>query len=217
MTMTMRIVKMNLCLLLPAFLLILILPSSPLPRPPNRLLPRPRPRLRLPPPVPVPLSRLPSSPPPRNPRLLRLPLHPRLTPADCKYTLCVRCTPFSHPNFSATYYTQNGNPGACGETHSDDDFIAALDYRTYGDTSAKSKYCGQKIEVTWQGKSVVVQVEDACPTCTNSNSVDLSVAAFKQLAPLTTGQLDDSEYLDKSPRLSPLTIVPSYLVTWKLL
>ena len=130
---------------------------------------------------------------------------------------CVCYPPFSHSNFSATYYTQNGNPGACGETHSDNDYIAALDSRTYGDTSAKSKYCGQSIKVSWQGKSVIVKVEDACPTCQNSNSVDLSVAAFKELAPLATGQLDDSEYLDKSSCLSPLTAVPSHPVTWELL
>ena len=109
---------------------------------------------------------------------------------DSKYTPHVMCSSFPHPHFSVTWYTQNGNYGACGNKHSDDDFIAALDYRTYGNLSAKSKYCGQKIRVSWQGKSVDVTVEDACPTCVNSASVDLSTAAFKALAPLEVGELD---------------------------
>lgn len=103
------------------------------------------------------------------------------------------CLPFSHPNFSVTWFTQNGNFGACGVKHSDNDFIAALDYRVYGNTSAKSKYCGQKIRVSWKGKSVDVIVADACPTCDNSGSVDLSLAAFKALAPLDTGLLTDGK------------------------
>lgn len=101
---------------------------------------------------------------------------------------------FSYSDFSVTWYTQNGNYGACGNKHSDDDFIAALDYRAYGDLSAKSKYCGQKIRVSWQGKSVDVIVADACPTCDNASSVDLSTAAFKALAPLDVGMLTGGKY-----------------------
>lgn len=123
---------------------------------------------------------------------------------------CVCCRQFSHPSFSATFYTQNGNYGACGEKHSDDDLIAALDYRTYGDLSAKSKYCGKMIKVSWQGKSVNVRVEDACPSCNNAASVDLSKAAFRQLADEIVGELSGSEYFDQSPRLSPLMIVSSF-------
>jgi hypothetical protein len=95
----------------------------------------------------------------------------------------------THTDGHVTWYTQNGNAGACGNKHSDNDFIAALDFRTYGNTSARSKYCGKKIRVSWQGKSVDVVVEDACPSCANSASVDLSTAAFKALAPLSVGEL----------------------------
>lgn len=97
----------------------------------------------------------------------------------------------THTGGHVTWFTQNGNAGACGDKHSDNDFVAALDYRTYGNTGAKSKYCGQKIRVSWQGKSVDVIVADACPSCENSASVDLSVAAFKALAPLDVGELND--------------------------
>lgn len=118
------------------------------------------------------------------------PVKPSPTPVDTPSTE-------THNGGHVTWYTQNGNYGACGVKHSDNDFIAALDYRVYGNLSAKSKYCGQKIRVSWQGKSVDVVVADACPTCDNSGSVDLSLAAFKALAPLDVGLLTD--------------------VTWKLL
>jgi len=96
-----------------------------------------------------------------------------------------------HTGGHATWFSQNGVAGACGTVHSDDDFIAALDYRSYGDLSAQSKYCGQKIRVSWQGKSVDVVVADACPTCDNASSVDLSKGAFQALADLSVGELDD--------------------------
>jgi hypothetical protein len=96
-----------------------------------------------------------------------------------------------HTGGFATWFTQNGVAGACGTVHSDSDLIAALDYRTYGDLSSQSSYCGQKIRVTWQGKSVDVVVADACPTCNNAASVDLSQGAFESLADLSVGQLDD--------------------------
>jgi expansin (peptidoglycan-binding protein) len=100
----------------------------------------------------------------------------------------------SHPSFSLTYFYQNGVAGACGTVHSDSDFVAALDSSTYGDTGSQSSYCGKTIRVTWQDKSVDVVVADACPTCANPSSVDLSVAAFQALAPLAQGELDGGKY-----------------------
>jgi len=96
-----------------------------------------------------------------------------------------------HTGGVATWFSQNGVAGACGTVHSDNDFIAALDYRSYGDLGAESSYCGKQIRVTWQGKTVDVIVADACPTCSNSASVDLSKAAFGALADPTVGELDD--------------------------
>jgi len=84
----------------------------------------------------------------------------------------------------ATFFYQGGVAGACGTVHSDNDFVAAMDYRRYGNLSVKSALCGDKVKITnpANGKSVTVTVADACPTCKNSNSIDLSVAAFKQIA-----------------------------------
>jgi len=170
--------------------------------------------LILPRPRPLPLS------PPALQSLLRLPpetLHPRLTPTDSKHTFRVISSSFPHPDFSVNWFNQDGKPGACGNKHSDDDLVAALDYRTYGDVSAKSKYCGQKIRVSWQGKSVDVTVEDACPTCSNSASVELSPAAFKALAPLDVKELTSGKCSKRPPRLRLLMVDLSHLVTWELL
>jgi len=84
----------------------------------------------------------------------------------------------------ATFFYQGGVAGACGTVHKDSDFVAAMDYRRYGNLSVKSALCGKQVKITnpANGKSVTVTVADACPTCKNSNSIDLSVAAFKQIA-----------------------------------
>ena len=44
--------------------------------------------------------------------------------------------------------------------------------------------CGKQIKVTntQNGKSVTAVVADVCPTCANSNSLDLSVGAFVEIA-----------------------------------
>ncbi|KAF9651543.1 hypothetical protein BDM02DRAFT_3184541 [Thelephora ganbajun] len=99
----------------------------------------------------------------------------------------------THTGGHVTWFTQDGNPGACGDTHSDNDYIAALDFRVYGDLGARSKYCGQKIKVSSGDKSVIVVVADACPSCDNPSSVDLSTAAFQQLASLDVGLLTDGK------------------------
>lgn len=101
----------------------------------------------------------------------------------------------THTGGDLTWFTQNGVAGACGQVHSDNDFIAALDVAVYGDTGAQSSYCGKTIRITWQDKSVDVIVADACPTCDNASSVDLSQAAFQALAPLDTGLLTDATWV----------------------
>lgn len=102
--------------------------------------------------------------------------------------------PETHTGGHVTWFTQDGNAGACGTVHSDSDFIVALDSDTYGDTSAQSPYCGKMIRISWQGKSVDALVADACPTCYNAASVDLSQAAFEALASLDVGELEDASW-----------------------
>jgi hypothetical protein len=91
----------------------------------------------------------------------------------------------------ATYFYQNGVAGACGTVHQDTDMIAAIDSRRYGNTGDKSPLCGRKVKITnpANNKSVVVTIADACPTCQNSNSIDLSLSAFMKIAPLSQGMV----------------------------
>jgi expansin (peptidoglycan-binding protein) len=75
--------------------------------------------------------------------------------------------------------------------HTDDDLICAIDIDRYGDTGVQSSLCGKKVQITntENGNTVTVTIADACPTCTNGNSIDLSVAAFKHLDTLGTGEV----------------------------
>ncbi|OAV94598.1 hypothetical protein PTTG_03811 [Puccinia triticina 1-1 BBBD Race 1] len=81
----------------------------------------------------------------------------------------------------ATYFTQNQIAGACGKVHEDTDVIVALDYRRYGALNKISKHCGKKVRITSGDKTIIATVADACPTCLNQNSLDLSEGAFKKL------------------------------------
>ncbi|KAK7219899.1 hypothetical protein V2G26_007902 [Clonostachys chloroleuca] len=93
----------------------------------------------------------------------------------------------------ATFYFQNGSPPACGgRPRSDSELIVALDMRRYGsDYSAPSPYCSKMIRVTNanNGRSVDVTVVDVCPTCLNSNSLDLSPTAFQAIGDLNDGMV----------------------------
>ncbi|KAI6045762.1 plant expansin [Pisolithus marmoratus] len=86
----------------------------------------------------------------------------------------------------ATYFYQNGVAGACGQVNSDSAYICAMDQALYS-----SALCGKQVLITNldNGKSVTVTVADDCPTCSNANSIDLSVAAFEAIADLSTGEV----------------------------
>ncbi|PVG02766.1 barwin-like endoglucanase [Serendipita vermifera] len=91
----------------------------------------------------------------------------------------------------ATYFYQNGNPGACGNWNSDSALIAAMEVSRYGPTNVASPLCGRSVHIvnTNNGRSVDVIVADACPTCVNGNSIDLSEGAFKAIADLGEGMV----------------------------
>ncbi|KAF8844480.1 barwin-like endoglucanase [Paxillus ammoniavirescens] len=91
----------------------------------------------------------------------------------------------------ATYFYQNGVAGACGTVHKDTDYICAMDQIRYGTSGNASPLCGDQVLITnlSNGKTVTVTVADDCPTCDNSNSIDLSVSAFEAIADLSTGEV----------------------------
>lgn len=86
-----------------------------------------------------------------------------------------------------TFFLQNGVAGACGTVHPDSAVIVAMDSARYGSGSL----CGKKVFIqnTENGKSVTATVEDECPTCDNSNSIDMSVGAFTQIATEEEGEV----------------------------
>jgi hypothetical protein len=94
-----------------------------------------------------------------------------------------------HKGGFATYYLQGGNAGSCGQKHSDDELIVAIDHEQYGNINKVSPLCGKKVHITntKNGKSVTATIADVCPTCENGNSIDLSKATFQALDSLSTG------------------------------
>jgi len=96
---------------------------------------------------------------------------------------------------SATYFYQNGNPGACGTVHSDSDLVVALDTYSYGD----GENCGRKVKLVnkTNGKSVEATVADKCPTCISNYSVDCSLGTFLAMSELSVGIFDLAwDYVD---------------------
>lgn len=93
----------------------------------------------------------------------------------------------------ATFFTQNGVAGACGQVHSDEDMVAALETSQY----ANGKHCGKYIQVVNKNTKITkkVLVADECPTCDSSNSVDFSKGAFKALGGTTEEGVFDSKYI----------------------
>ncbi|KAM0206019.1 hypothetical protein ACHAPA_012348 [Fusarium lateritium] len=96
-------------------------------------------------------------------------------------------TPEVFTGGQATWYHQNGESGECGGVYRDDELVVALDYRRFD-----RSLCGRKIRVTnsSNGRTVDVTVVAACPTCVNSNSLDMSVGAFSRVGSLSDGAYD---------------------------
>lgn len=96
----------------------------------------------------------------------------------------------------ATYF-QPGM-GACGQSNSSSDKIVAVSKHMFkqfgsGGDPNSNKLCGKKITAKYEGKSTSVTVMDQCPTC-STHDLDLSPAAFKELAPKTKGRLKNLEW-----------------------
>jgi expansin (peptidoglycan-binding protein) len=65
-------------------------------------------------------------------------------------------------------------------------------YNRQLNSDGESVLCGQQVKITLvsdKTKSVTVTVADDCPTCQNTNSIDLSLAAFQKLASLDKGDV----------------------------
>ncbi|GAA5922744.1 RlpA-like double-psi beta-barrel domain-containing protein [Sporobolomyces koalae] len=87
----------------------------------------------------------------------------------------------------ATFYTQDGNAGSCGNVNSDYSFIVALNVPMSG---AMGNKCGSRVQITntQNGKSIGATVADLCPGC-GWGSLDLSLGAFDALGSRDQGVL----------------------------
>ncbi|KAL8768284.1 MAG: hypothetical protein Q9209_005423 [Squamulea sp. 1 TL-2023] len=90
-----------------------------------------------------------------------------------------------------TYYAPG--LGACGSYSTDNDNICAISHITYdaaanGPNPNTNPLCGKQIRATRNGNSVVVTVVDRCEGC-KANDIDLSPAAFNQLADAAEGRV----------------------------
>lgn len=94
----------------------------------------------------------------------------------------------TYQNIDITVYDNNqGGSGACGTKLVDSDMIVALAKPTWGDSTydrmtgaATNPWCGQKINVFYEGRTITATIMDLCPEC-KAGDIDLSVAAWQAL------------------------------------
>ncbi|GAA6057911.1 hypothetical protein JCM3770_002200 [Rhodotorula araucariae] len=85
----------------------------------------------------------------------------------------------------ATYYSQGGAAGSCGNYASDSDYVVAVNV-----AQMNSGLCGKSVKITntANGKTITATVADTCPGCAGS-SLDLSEGAFGALGEYSSGVL----------------------------
>ncbi|CAG8487866.1 9672_t:CDS:2 [Paraglomus occultum] len=90
-------------------------------------------------------------------------------------------------NGQGTFY--NVGLGACGQTNSDDEYVAALNVAQWGSppNPNKAPFCGKKATISGPSGTVTVTIVDLCKSCKNGD-MDLSPAAFSKIADLSEGR-----------------------------
>ncbi|KAH7389292.1 hypothetical protein DE146DRAFT_663739 [Phaeosphaeria sp. MPI-PUGE-AT-0046c] len=95
-----------------------------------------------------------------------------------------------HQNVDITIYDNTGAAGACGKAITDTDMVVALAAPTWGKSTydvmtgeATNPWCGQKIDIEYNGNHIQATIMDLCPGCSGSD-IDLSLAAWKALTKL---------------------------------
>lgn len=90
-----------------------------------------------------------------------------------------------------TFYNDRGF-GACGTPiDASSQFLVAVSFQWWTTANPNNDpLCrGVSVQVTFNGNTITVPVEDKCPTCT-ADHIDLSQPAFAALAPLSAGVID---------------------------
>ncbi|KAK0625797.1 RlpA-like double-psi beta-barrel-protein domain-containing protein-containing protein, partial [Immersiella caudata] len=92
---------------------------------------------------------------------------------------------------SFTHHSPGIGLGACGTSHSSNEYTVALGYQVFdphtpdGNGIHNTPFC-KTVRASYNDKSINVTVTDRCPSC-SGNDTDLSTAAFESLAPLASG------------------------------
>merc|ERR1719359_1372432 len=88
----------------------------------------------------------------------------------------------------ATFYSQGGAAGSCGNYASDSDYVVAVNA-----AQMNSGWCGRTVNIknTANGKTISAKVADTCPGC-SYGSLDLSMGAFGAIGNYDTGVLSIS-------------------------
>ncbi|KAI9465048.1 expansin family protein [Lactarius psammicola] len=79
--------------------------------------------------------------------------------------------------------------GNCGWTNSRSDLVVAMPKSLYDRNNGSN--CGQKVQISYKGKSVTAEMVDSCPSC-GGNDLDMSPSTFQRLAPLSVGVIQVS-------------------------
>ncbi|KAI9595345.1 RlpA-like double-psi beta-barrel-protein domain-containing protein-containing protein [Syncephalis fuscata] len=91
-----------------------------------------------------------------------------------------------------TFYNIGGGYTACGETHSDNEFYAAIAPSFFTAANRNSDPMCQKCAlVTGPKGQVKVRVNDVCPSCAH-DAIDMTPAAFNQIANPEQGRVSIS-------------------------
>lgn len=80
-------------------------------------------------------------------------------------------------SLTMNYYS--GGLGACGQPIEDTEMVAALAVAGFGDSTydpatgnPTNKWCGQKIRISYNGKTADATIMDRCPGCTGTGGLD---------------------------------------------
>ena len=99
--------------------------------------------------------------------------------------------PFGQPiNGNSTYYNDSGY-GACGtQIDAATQVLVAVSaaYWTTANPNNDPLCSGVSVQVTYNGTTITVPVEDKCPSC-GSSTIDLSQPAFTELADTGLGNI----------------------------
>ncbi|KAH8777386.1 barwin-like endoglucanase [Diaporthe sp. PMI_573] len=74
--------------------------------------------------------------------------------------------------------------GACGETNTNTDAVAAVSSAVYNSGGG----CDRVATIHYNGRSTTARVVDLCPSCA-TGSIDVSPAVFQALSPLSAGRI----------------------------